>query len=109
MSRELERQKMIMVNKTLSSTRAESARAVTGRRCPHSREREDFSMGHLNFFTKTAVTLEQKVEKSVPRWEINRHAEGLKWVIDQNWGRMAKIGILDQKPKFWAQKKRPTF
>ena len=28
------------------------------------------------FFTKTAVTLERKVEKSIPRWEINRYAEG---------------------------------
>ena len=29
-----------------------------------------------NFFTKTAVTPEQKVEKLIPRLEINRHAEG---------------------------------
>ena len=28
------------------------------------------------FFTETAVTPEQKVEKSFPRWEINYHAEG---------------------------------
>ena len=58
------------------SLRAESARAVTGRRCPHSGEGEDFLTGQLNFFTKTAVTPERKVEKSIPRWEINRHAEG---------------------------------
>ena len=56
--------------------RAESARAVTGRRCPNNGEGEDFLMGQLNFFTKTAVTPERKVEKSIPRWEINRHAEG---------------------------------
>ena len=56
--------------------RAESAMAVTGRRCPHSGEGEDFLMGQLNLFTKTAVTPERKVEKSIPRWEINRHAEG---------------------------------
>ena len=56
--------------------RAESARAVTGRRCPHSGEGEDFLTGQLNFFTETAVTPERKVEKSFPRWEINRHAEG---------------------------------
>ena len=56
---------------------------------------------------KTAVTPERKVEKSIPRWELNGHSEGYKWVIDQNWGRMAKIGILDQKPRFWAQKKGP--
>ena len=29
-----------------------------------------------NFFTETALTPEQKVEKWFPRWEINRHGEG---------------------------------
>ena len=56
--------------------RAESARAVTGRRCPYSGEGEDFLMGQLNLFTKTAVTPERKVKKLIPRWEINRHAKG---------------------------------
>ena len=56
--------------------RTEGARAVTGRWCPHSGRGEDFLMGQLIFFTETAVTLERKVEKSIPRWEINRHAEG---------------------------------
>ena len=56
--------------------RAESASAVTGRQCPHSGKGEDFLTGQLNFFTETAVTLERKVEKSFPMWEINRHAEG---------------------------------
>ena len=56
--------------------RAESARAVTGRRCPHSGRGEDFLTGQQNFFTETAVTPERKVEKSFPRWEINRHAWG---------------------------------
>ena len=60
----------------LSGPRAESAGAVTGRRCPHSGEGEDFLMGQLNFFTKTAVTPERKAEKSIPRWDINCHAEG---------------------------------
>ena len=54
--------------------RAESARAVTGRRCHHSGKGEDFLTGQLNSFTKTAVTPERKVEKLFPRWEINRHA-----------------------------------
>ena len=35
-----------------SSPRAESARAVTGRWCPHSGEGEDFLMGQLNFFLR---------------------------------------------------------
>ena len=51
-------------------------RAVTGRRCPHSGEGEDFLTGQLNFFTETAVTSEQKVKKLFPRWEINRRAKG---------------------------------
>ena len=56
--------------------RAESARAVTGRRCLHSGRGEDFLSRQPNFSTETAVTPERKVEKSFPRWEINRHAEG---------------------------------
>ena len=59
--------------------RAESARAVTGRQC------------QLNFFTKTAVTPERKVEKLFPRWEMNGHSEGYKRAVDQNWGRMANF------------------
>ena len=55
---------------------AESARAFTGRRCPHSGKGEDFLTGQQIFFMETAVTLERKVKKSFPRWEINRHAEG---------------------------------
>ena len=58
----------------LSSPRAETA--VTGRWSPHSGEGEDFLMGQLNFFAKTAVTPERKVEKSIPRWKIKRYAEG---------------------------------
>ena len=65
-------------------------------------------MGQLNFFTKTAVTPERKVEKSIPRWERNRLSEGYKRAIDQNWGRMAKIGFFGQKLRFWAPKKTYT-
>ena len=60
----------------IQGLRAESARAVTGRRCPHSGKGEDFLTGQPDFFTETAVTPERKVEKSFPRWEINRHGEG---------------------------------
>ena len=59
----------------------------------------------LDVLKKTAVTPERKVEKSFPRWEMNSHSEGYKWAVDQNWGRMAKIGFFSQKPQFWAQKK----
>ena len=60
----------------IQSSRAESARAVTGRRCPQSGEGEDLLAQQLFFFMKTAITLDRKVEKSFPRWEINRHVEG---------------------------------
>ena len=86
--------------------RAESARAVTGRRCPHSGEGEDFLKCRPGFFfTKTAVTREQKVEKLLPTWEMNHLSEGYKQAVDQNWGRRAKIGLFGQIPRFWAQKR----
>ena len=56
--------------------RAESARAFTGRRNSHSGRGEDFLSRQPDFFTETAVTSERKVEKSFPRWEINRHDKG---------------------------------
>ena len=67
-----------------------SARAVTGRQCPHSGEGGNFfdSSAKFFFFTKTAITMEM--------W---------KWTVDQNWGRMAKIEFFGQKPRFRAQKK----
>ena len=37
---------------------------------------EDFLSRQPDFFTETALTPERKVEKSFPRSEINRHAEG---------------------------------
>ena len=66
----------VLQARMLSSPPAESARAVTGRRCPHSGRGEDLLSRQQNFFTETAVTPERKVEKWFPRWEINRHAEG---------------------------------
>ena len=60
----------------LSSPRAESARAVTGRRNSYSGRGEDFLSRQPDFFTETAVTLERKVKKWFQRWEINRHVEG---------------------------------
>ena len=37
---------------------------------------------------------------------MNGLSEGYKQAVDQNWGGMAKIGFLSQKPRFWAEKKR---
>ena len=63
--------------------RAETARAVTGRQCPQSGEGEDFLTGQLDFSTKTAVTTERRVEKLIPRWEVNRLSEGYKRVVNK--------------------------
>ena len=60
----------------LKGLRAGSARAVTGRRCPHIEKGEDFLTGQPDFFTETVVIPERKVKKSFPRSEINRHVEG---------------------------------
>ena len=60
----------------LSSPRAESARAFTGRRNFYSGRGEDFLSRQPIFFTETAVTPERKVEKWFPKWEINRHVKG---------------------------------
>ena len=92
----------------LKGLRAESARAVTDRRCPHSGKGEDFLTGQPDFFTETAVTPERKVEKSFPKWEMNGLSEGYQRAVDQNWGCMAKIGFIGQNPRFWAQKKALT-
>ena len=37
---------------------------------------EDFLSRQPDFFPETAVTPDRRVEKSFPRWEINRHVEG---------------------------------
>ena len=92
----------------LSSSRAESARAVTGRRCPHSRVGEDFLVSRPVFFTKRAVSRKPKVEKLIQRCQIDHLAEVYKWVIDKIQGPIAKTGFWGQNPNFWAQKKGLT-
>ena len=90
----------------MSSLRAESARAVTGRRCPQSGEGEDFLAHQLFFFMKTAITLDRKVKNSVSSWEMNRLSEGYKRAVNLNWSRRAKIEFFGPKSRFQAQKKR---
>ena len=59
-----------------------------------------------NLFAKELQNSERKVEKSIPRWEMNRHSGGYKWVIDQNWSYgknrifLAKTEILGPKKAF---------
>ena len=53
-----------------------------------------------HFFTETAVTPEQKVEKLLPRWEMNGLSQGYKRAVDQNWGRMAKMKWHNEDKKY---------
>ena len=80
--------------KQLSRLRAESARAVTGRRCPHSGEGEDFLPRQMGPLTKTVVTQKRNAKKSVRRCQNDRNAEGYKCVFDNGRGPIAKNGIL---------------
>ena len=64
---------------------AESARAVTGRRCPHSGEGEDFLTRRPSFFYEYGLTRKRKVEKLIPRWEMNRLSEGYEQAVDKIW------------------------
>ena len=82
--------------KQLSRLRAESARAVTGRRCPHSGEGEDFLPRQMGPLTKTVVTQKRNVKKSIRRCQNDRNAEGYKCPFDNSRGPIAKNGILGQ-------------
>ena len=59
----------------------------------------------IAFFTKTAITQERKVEKTLPRWEMKRLYEGYKRAVDQKWGHITKIGFLGQEIKISGPKK----
>ena len=86
---------------------ADSARAVTGRRCPHSGEGEDFFSRQPDFFTETAVNRERKVEKIDPKVGNEPSLRGLQMGHRPKLGSYGKIGFFGQKPRFWAQKKGP--
>ena len=78
---------MIVWGCPISSLRAESARAVGGGRL------FDISTG---FFTKTAITRERKVDKSLQggKWRVSPKATN---------GRLTKIGVVWQKMDFWPK------
>ena len=84
---------------------AESARAVTGRRCPLSGEGEDFLTRRPSFFYEYSHNSGSKSRKLLPRYEMNSHSEGYKRAVDQNWGNMAKIGFLGKNLRIRAPRK----
>ena len=61
---------------------AESARAVTGRQCPHSGEGEDFLTRRPSFFDENGHNSGTKSQKSPTTWEMNLLSEGYKQARD---------------------------
>ena len=94
----------------IQPARAKSARAVTGRQCPHSGVGEEFLVRRPGLPTKTAVTRKRKVEKSIRRCKIHHLAEYYKQAIEEVQGPIAKKKqIFGPEPEFWAPKKTFTF
>ena len=86
----------------LSSLLAESARAVIGRRCPHSGVGEDFLAHRPGAFEKTTVTQKRKVEnKKVPFSQMNNankvHRRFFRYVGPKLLLSPGKLGFLAQK------------
>ena len=76
--------------------RAESARAVTGRRCPGSGVGEDVLDVDRFFFYEKGYNSEaksRKIDLKVRNREIDRLAEGNKQAIEEIWGSIAKTGF----------------
>ena len=79
---------------TLSSLRAKSARAVTGRRCPHSGRGEDFLSRQPDFFYENCCNSGTVSRKIFPKVG-NESSKGYKWAVDQ-------IRVVWQKLDFLA-------
>ena len=93
----------------LKGLRAESARAVTGRRCPHSGTGQDFLARNGPNRTKTGVT-RQRSERFGRAQRLNgANAEGYKRPVDKNRGPISKNGFSGRNPEFLAQKKNSLF
>ena len=79
--------------------KSQGARAVAGRRCPHSGVGEDFLPRRTGPLTKTDVTRKRKVEKSFRRCQNNRNAYGYLHLFDKNRGPIAKYS--GRNPDFY--------
>ena len=76
--------------------RAESARAVTGRQCPHSGVGEDFLV-RRPFFCENRRNSKTKVQKLIPRCKMDRLSEGYKRAVNQIGGCIAKNKFLGRR------------
>merc|ERR1711974_166832 len=93
----------------MGGPRAESARAVTGRRCPHSGTGQDFLARSGSSRTKTGVTRQRSERFGRAQRRNGANAEGYKRPVDKNRGPISKNGFSDQNPEFLAQKKSSLF
>ena len=61
------------------------------------------------FFYKNGCSSGTESRKWLLRWEMNDLSKGYKQSVDQNWGRVVKIGFFGQKLRFRAQKKTYSY
>ena len=85
--------------------RAESARAVTGRQCPHSGEGEDFLTCQPGFFYENSCKLGMESRKLVPKLGNERSLRELRTGFWSKLGWYGKNRIFFRKPRFQAKKK----
>ena len=81
---------------------AESARAVTGRRCPHSGEGEDFLSCQPGFFYKNCCISGTEFDFPESR-KIDPKVGNERSQTRATNGPLTKIGVVWQKSDFWAQ------
>ena len=85
-----------------SSPRAESARAITGRWCPHSGVGEDFLTRQPFFFYKNSNfsgTKSRKIDLRLRNWPSRQGLQTGHW---QNPVSYSKNGFSGRNPNFWA-------
>ena len=81
----------------LSSPRAMSARAVTGRQLPYSGEGEDFLTGQPDFFYENCCNSVTESRKIDPKVGNERPLRGLQM------GRWPKLGLYGKNWIFWPK------
>ena len=89
--------------------RAESTGAVTGRRCPHSGEGEDFLTGQLDFFYENCSNSGTESRKIDPKVGNERPLRGLQMGHWPKLGSYGKNWIFGPKTEISGPKKRTFF
>ena len=89
--------------------RAESARAVTGRRCPHSGVGEDFLERRPGSPHENGCNSGTKSRRLDPKVPTGANAEGYERPFDKKRGPIRKNGFSGPKSGFFGPKKRAHF